>query len=88
MLLGLQYTTPTLQRSLRDLVPGLGACSVERLTIASTARPGEPPYLVAFAYVDGRRHAYATPELRHLPLAEQEHDLLQQLRGLLSAEST
>ena len=57
---------------------------VDRVSIGRNHRPGEPEYWIAFVYDNaGKRHGLGTPNLQHLPLAEQAVDLCEQF-GVLA----
>ena len=47
-------------------------------------RPGEQAYWLAFAYVDGARKVVGTPDLCHLPMAEQAPVVVQRLQTRLA----
>lgn len=84
MELDLQYSTPSLRSDLEKVLPTLETLGCTLLVVGSTRRPGEPEYLFALVHLPGRRHGFGTPELRGLPLREQEHDFLQQLRAAVA----
>ena len=74
-------TSPELSARIKELLPALEAQHVSSLSVFSYHRPGEPEFWLAYLYVDGSRHVAGTPDLRHLPLADQAEDLLRQLAG-------
>ena len=61
------------------LLPGLVAKGARRLEVFDYARPGEPPYWLAFIVAGERRYSVGTPDLRHQELADQLADLVRQL---------
>lgn len=68
-----------LKARVEALVPGLERRRVGRMSVFSYGRPGEPPYWLAYLFVDGARHVLGTPDLRNCSLTEQLDDLLRQL---------
>ena len=64
---------------MKNLLPRLVTLQVSALVVSRYNSPGERDYWVVFLYVGGIRHDIGTPELRHLPLADQAEDLLRQL---------
>lgn len=68
-----------LKAPVEALVSSLEHQHVDRMTVFSYRRPGEPPYWLAYLFIAGARHVVGTPDLRHRTLAEQLDDLVRQL---------
>jgi hypothetical protein len=64
-------------RFMREFAEVSRELSDHDINVVST---GEPRYWLAYVYIDGRRHAFGTSELRHLTLDEQLPELRKQLK--------
>jgi len=64
---------------LAELFPTLVERGVRRMDVFSYARPGEPPYWMAFLLTEAGRHTLGTPDVRHMSLDLQAEDLARQL---------
>ncbi len=69
--------------AVQPVLPLLERVGVSSLRVFSYHRPGEEDYWLAYAYIDGARKVVATPDLRHLPLAEQMPALVERLQAWL-----
>jgi hypothetical protein len=65
---------------MEELLSLLAERGVSKVEVFPYHRPGEQPYWLCFLFMNGQRHSVGTPDLRHLPLADQAPDLLRQLR--------
>ena len=63
------------------LFPSLVSKGAGRVVVFSYARPGEPPYWLAFIFDGERRYGVGTLDLRRLPLRDQVANLLHQLEN-------
>ena len=77
-----------LTATFQELLPALDGINVSSVSIFPNARPGEPEFWTAYAYIDGLRNVFGTSELRHLPLDEQAPSLCEQLEAFVARLQT